>query len=235
MREHRFISSLQQASCHQNLTSNYAQAVLANSPVGYWQMQECSGDLLDSSGGGFTMQRIIGLQIYHQTSTPLTATDTYSIESAGGTIYQTNAVGVPTTAVNNCSMELWIKLVTPYVTQDQQLILYNGSSGTNGWGLMLGTNRQLQLLRGGIASSGASTAIVDDVWTHIVMVRDSGTWKLYLQGALDSGAGFGSGAPNTPTVGAFTSGGAVQRQTCHMAIYATALSSTQVSNHYAAR
>lgn len=172
-----------------------------------------------------------GLYQMRLTDQPITGPRLYSFGSAGGWDMATTAVA--TTVTDNFSIEMWIKLVTPYVTLNDQNVIYNGSGGSDGWGVLFDANDTFQYLAGGVAVGASSSAISRDAWHHIVVVRDAGTWKYYIDGAIDT-ASAGTHTPNTPTGTVETSASAIQRRYCHIAIYDVALTATDVSDHYTA-
>src|SRR5262249_8312655 len=91
--------------------------------------------------------------------------------------YGTNAI--VSTLTNNFGIELWVK---PDATNTTQCLAYNGDSGGSGWGLYLIGN-QFRGLVGGVAFVGSATATTN-VWTHLALVRDNGTNRLYVNGVV---------------------------------------------------
>ncbi len=93
--------------------------------------------------------------------------------------------------VNNFGIEAWVK---PASVTSGQVIAYNGSSATSGWGLMVSASNYSGLFGGKVIfGSGAATP---NVWTHVALVRDSGTCTLYVNGVASGTSG---ATPNTPT------------------------------------
>jgi len=85
----------------------------------------------------------------------------------------------------------------------QQIILYNGTPGTNGYGLAIGNGScaagtTLYLILGGVSCSAASGGTLAlNTWTHVAAVRaSSGTWTVYVNGVAQ---GTSTLAPLTPT------------------------------------
>ena len=114
-----------------------------------------------------------------------------------------------TTATNNISVATWVKWSGP--TSGNQFIFYNGNSGGNGYGLFMSANNRLTLLIGGVAFINSTTTLTPETWTHVAAVRDSGTWKLYVDGNSVALTGATGSAPNGPgermTIGSSNSGG----------------------------
>ena len=84
------------------------------------------------------------------------------------------------TKTSNFSATAWIK---PTINDKTMVILYNGNTSTNGWGLFLTDNGQLMALHGGKATARGSEIIPTDIWTHVALVNNAGTTKLYMNGS----------------------------------------------------
>ncbi|HEY5915455.1 MAG TPA: LamG-like jellyroll fold domain-containing protein [Verrucomicrobiae bacterium] len=90
---------------------------------------------------------------------------------------------IVTGARNNFGIEAWVA-VSPSV-QGSFVIAHNGNTFSNGWGLgvtvgFFGTTTYYGELGGGIKV--ASSAGRPGAWTHVALVRDSGTNTFYLNG-----------------------------------------------------
>jgi len=92
---------------------------------------------------------------------------------------------IPTTNTDNITGECIIK---PNDVSSTQRIFYLGDSGTNGWGLYI-INGNIQILCGGegFADSGYSVSI--DELLKIKIARDSGTWRIWINGVEQSVSG----------------------------------------------
>ena len=108
--------------------------------------------------------------------------------------YLTN--GFPINFTSNFGIEAWIKINTDSDVQNR-IIAYNGNTSFNGWGLMQVGN-QVHGLYGGVVEIGSSASISVGVWTHVALINDGGTAKIYVNGTL---AGQAVAAPNPPTGG----------------------------------
>ena len=92
--------------------------------------------------------------------------------------------------------EAWIK-PTAAGSSGGDLIIYTGtdSTGNNSTWLSIDENRKIQINAqysdgGGWATSHTSTNAVDlNVWTHIVLLRQSLTFRIYINGVQDSTVG----------------------------------------------
>ena len=85
----------------------------------------------------------------------------------------------------------------------QQIIVYNGTPGTNGYGLAVGNGScaagtTLYLILGGVSCAAASGGTLPlNTWTHVAAARAaSGTWTVYVNGVAQ---GTSTLAPLAPT------------------------------------
>ena len=84
---------------------------------------------------------------------------------------------IVSTLVTNFGMEAWVK---PSSAAGSQVIMYNGSTATSGWGIIIGVSNYMGLFGGRI---GFGTApVVPNVWTHVALVRDGVVSTLYING-----------------------------------------------------
>lgn len=209
----------------------YVAEVLSDSPVGFWKMDEVRGFPQDSSGNGnhMTDGPYDGRRVWRA---PGPMPGSYAIRLLGGAANYFSR-SVVTTEVDDISMEMWF--AEEYHANNDRLF-YNGDFDTDpGWGLDLyDFGPQFQALVGGIGFQAQSVNTVSYGWHQLVIVRGGGVWTYYFDGALDT-ANAGTDTPNTPTVATWIgSNGAVQGSFAMCAIYETALSLTQVGDHYAA-
>ncbi len=228
-RSHRISSP-----CSELLNSAYATAVLGSTPKTYWQLQECGGPTsFDSSGNALNVNNnhiTSGVVfLYRQAPGALTEDrDRGILWPGGGALSRSGPIS---TVTNNFTIEMWINVQN--VANNGQVLLYNGSGASNGWGMEMNTNRKITYLAGGVAGGGQSTGVVPlNTWTHVALVRNT-TWSVYINGAFDSN--IGSTTPNTPSGGNVQIGdGSIQNIWSHVAVYETALSGATISAHFAA-
>jgi hypothetical protein len=95
---------------------------------------------------------------------------------------------------DNFGIECWVK---PVSSSGVQVLAYNGTTGTSGWGLVIDGGSYMALL-GGQDEFGSGT-LIPGVWTHLALVRTNGTSVLYVNGIP---AGSSTKLPN-PVIGAF--------------------------------
>jgi hypothetical protein len=124
---------------------------------------------------------------------------TLAVQFNGASQFLSNAL--VSAARDNFGLEAWVK---PNSTSGASTpIAYNGAGG-NGWGLFQSGSR-FSAVFGGVTVFDLGPVSIG-TWTHLALVRDGGTNKLYFNGAA---VGTSTTAPNAPTVG-FELGARVQ-------------------------
>ncbi len=101
---------------------------------------------------------------------------------------------VPIALTDDFGIECWVKPGAD--VNGGQVIVYNGSTATSGWGFLV-ANGQFQALYGGVVVFGTGVA-TPNVWAHVALVRDSGNATLYVNG-VPAGTSFFS--PHVPDTG----------------------------------
>ena len=94
------------------------------------------------------------------------------------------------TLVDNFGLEVW---VNPSALAGDHMIVYNGHTGSSGWGFNL-ANGIYSVLYGGRAVIG-SVPTTSNVWMHLALVRDGGITTFYTNGVASATS---SVAPNVP-------------------------------------
>ncbi|NQW01590.1 MAG: tandem-95 repeat protein, partial [Rhodospirillales bacterium] len=103
------------------------------------------------------------------------------------------------TQTDNVTIESWVKW-DGTDTGYSQVIAYNGESTTDGFGLFAerisATEFRISGLIGlqAVLSLEPAVTLTEDAWMHAALVRDEGTWKIYINGELQT---FVSGAIGT--------------------------------------
>jgi len=89
-------------------------------------------------------------------------------------------------------------------TLGDNYLFQNGVGGSDGYGWWIsnggcGSGNKVTLILGGVSCDALSSSYVmpTNQWTHLVLLRDAGTWKLYVNGALTVTGG--TSDPATPT------------------------------------
>jgi hypothetical protein len=216
--------------------SAYSDKVLADGALGYWRLNDASGDALDSSGAGRTLT-VTGTPTYRSVGATSDG-DSGVLFPGGGTdeFARSDAALRPTAAV---TLEFWYK---PTAFPTVQYLVACGDTGNNGYRFH-SDNTALVIFTVGNGSAntalGAGTMVIGR-WHHLVGTYDGTNVRSYLNGALLAGptaltGPIGYGAIVQFVVGQYESPTAA-RQTAgtldEVAVYGAALSATQVKAHY---
>lgn len=228
------------ASSYTAVATGYAAEVLADSPAGYWKLNESAFNLADSSGNGLTI-------------TSGSSSGTYTI--AGGqttpmgetsNVYNDGDTAVVMTTANTrpYTLECWF-----YPTSNAGgCIIQRGNSGAaDGMGVGIGGSDhtfgtdglEVIVLISNVAWRPTGYSLPSlNAWYHIVVVDNSTDLRVYVNGTLE--ATLATTAPitagNEMHIGRINAGGYyIVGSICQVAVYSSALSSTRVSAHYAAR
>ncbi len=99
--------------------------------------------------------------------------------------------------MDDLTMSMWVH---PSGKAGNQFLFYNGSGGSNGYGILFdGTNtsRRISISLGGVPGSPDSTDQLPlNQWSHVTLTRNGGTWQMYINGR-SQGIAFATN-PNTP-------------------------------------
>lgn len=221
--------SAQQTFTVSNTGGGYLYITSVTTPDGEYSVSPTSATIAGSESQVFTL-----------TFTPITAgvhngnlafTDnagnhTVAITGSGAFSAQTDAgnmltlngssqyleADIVTTATNNVTLEAWVNWDGQSVGNNAG-ILYSGTSGANGYGIMLrsgdGTVQKLTILLGNVQYLSTTTPLPTNSWHHVAAVRESGTWALYLDGVAQT-LSSNTWTPHVPTgkctIGSLTSG-----------------------------
>ena len=206
----------------------YVAAVLADSPLGFYQLDETTGLAQDSSGNAAHMTATAGTTKGYRVEGPMPGA--FGIYMIGGASFSR---AVLTTAVNNWTLEVWAKIVA---TGGDDTVLLNGVRASSGYSLdIIDATKHLRALYGGVAFQRTSTgAIVVNDWTHLAIVDRASALEYYVDGVLDS-TGAETAAPNAPaTKSQIGSDAAVSCALSMAAFYNTPLTAARIAAHFAA-
>lgn len=218
----------------------YADEVLADTPLVFWQLDEASGNFADSSGNGQTATAVGTAYSYQQ---PPGITTGYSITNASDSYGWHDDTDLAFSNANVFTLEAWIKT--------------SGTPGANGYGIIelgtgsasyrVGPTGAIQLIKSHVALDATSTVTVnDDDWHHVVFRRNGpGTTKVFIDGVDRTGSSSDPTYVNSTAYwgfGAQWSGipGAVEADTYfigsldEIAVYDSALSDARILAHYQA-
>lgn len=105
---------------------------------------------------------------------------------------------LPSTVVDNLTGRAIVKMEATTLGEN---IWKNGQTGAtnNGYGLLVdATNPRFQIIRDGSAEVTADANFSAATWYDVVIRRTAGTWKLFVNGAAQTGSG--TVAPTAPAV-----------------------------------
>ena len=213
---------------------SYASEVLADSPYGYWELDESGFPMADSSGSGYTILS--------------PGTGTFTIGSAtsppqGGTSvnYANGDTGVDVSAFAGrpYTLEGWFY---PTTNDGGAFINRGNDGGADGVGIGIGSGTMdsdgLEVI--GIVNNIAwkpsgYTLPALNAWYHIVMTDDGTDIRFYVNGTLQ--ATVSSTAPNLSSMEMHIgrenlSGRSIRGNVAHVAVYNSALSGSRVTAHY---
>jgi fibronectin type 3 domain-containing protein len=228
----------------------YQNTVLGDQPLGYWPLDltsdtntDGSGNLLasDLSGHGNTgTYRFITAAGNHASGPSIFLPNAVSFD--GVTTYVDLSTGSNTALLNisgKITMEAW---AAPASSSTYGDIMGNGyDSALNSDELEMRANDGNY--HGGVFNwtindQGVTGGSETTNWTHVVCTYDGTSWNLYLNGVKTTSAASTSGAlvfGDPWAIGSGTVDGLNRIFTghlCQAALYATALTSAQVSTHY---
>jgi hypothetical protein len=139
-----------------------------------------------------------------------------------------------TAVVNNVTLMWFANPVA--ITADGQHLVVNHAAAN---GYLVGIQQTLKWfgVMPNVANLAFSTGtLAVGTWKHVVMVRDAGTWKYYLNGTIDT-ANAGVGAPIAPSgavTGIHNNTSSFDCRYAHVSIHETALSASTIAAIYAA-
>lgn len=105
-----------------------------------------------------------------------------------------------TTATDNITMSGWVKQES---SGNTQIIMHNGDTSYNGYGLLVIADNKLQILCGSIKTLDVSSTLILNEWAHVAMVRDHGQWRFYLNGQSKTVSNATTTPKSPSTVGTF--------------------------------
>lgn len=126
-----------------------------------------------------------GNNMLTSTGAPTSTTGRFSEANGAIAIGAGNGFKTPATSgTTNITISGWVKW-DGTSGGTNQILFYNGSSGTNGFGFLLNSTNQLRCLFAGGSSIALSQGLTPNVWTHLALVGPTsggGSWKVYFNG-----------------------------------------------------
>lgn len=213
--------------------ATYRSAVLADLPRLLWGLGDPSGAFVDATGNG-NAGTASGTGLSRGAAGIVTSTSDGALTFTDGTssVSRPSVSGLSASVV---TVECWFRASAFANWPD--LASHNwGGSGGSGWDLYLNSGRQLTWglwQSGTTAKEVRSAALTANVIYHAVGTYDGSVLRLYLNGVLVGSATVGAVTLNT-TASVFS--GRTDMTSAltvdELAVYAAALSSTQVTTHY---
>jgi|GEM_PF-5286965 len=120
---------------------------------------------------------------------------TQSLEFTTNTQYA-KTTGIVTTLTDNFSISAWVNWGGD--TGTSQIVMYNGNTGTNGYGIILNSSNKLEILVGGKSYLVSDVTLPIGQWSNIIVTRRDGIWKLYKNG-IEVSITNSNMTPNTPS------------------------------------
>lgn len=201
--------------------SSLTAEILADSPVGFWKLNDPAGNFVDSSGNGFDLTP--SGTIVRGVDGPLSGSKAAQFD-AGSTAVRTPAISDLTSGI---TIEGWI-----FITDDtvMNLIVQNMGAG-NGYGIYIGAEPKVHIIMQGVVDVAGRFLVPVGQWNYVSAVRDSAIWTIYLNGNIDSQPS--TAVPFAPSTGT----GVANTQTAdgtrlaYCALYNTALSTERIVAH----
>lgn len=127
-----------------------------------------------------------------------------------------------TAATDDITIEAYVK----WSGGTGQTVVYNGTDGTNGYSIRI--TPEISVECGGSGSAVSAVQFAPGSWQHVAVVREAGTWKLYLNGLERPLTG--NPSPLTPT-GTTEIGTGFSGQLDEVRIWNTARTLTEIQDN----
>lgn len=214
-------------------TNNYAATVLADSPLVYYRQGEASGStMFDSSGNTGRDGTYFNSPTLGVTGLLTSGTDT-AVTYNGTTQYGENTFSSWMNGLTALTLEAIIK-----TTATSGTVFGRGGSNRNyRFGITTG-KPFIEINAGGFPFLTGSTAVNNGSPHHVAATWDGSTLRIYVDGVADgslSASGILSTAANPLRVAQRSGDSFFAGTVEECALYGTALSSTRIAAHAAAR
>ena len=196
----------------------YNDAIKADGPIAYYEL---NGDATDSSGNG-----------HDGTATNATFGPDRPFDLAVSSVsFNGNGnIAVSSLAAQAQTVELWVK---PTVKTSMDLVTH-GDPSADGWSVAIGAKRKLVFKTGGRTIS-SRFPIITGRWSMIDVAWTSSSVSFAVNGGVTQFKGKPlSAAPGPGSAADLTIANGVKGSVDEVALYPTALTRTQMGNHYTA-
>jgi hypothetical protein len=201
--------------------SGYSTAVLKESPLAYYRLDEAAGAATAHDAVGSADATLAGVQLGQAapfadagTSARLSGAES----SASATL--TRAAG---------SAELWVK---PYGNGRNQTILEHGDPAGTGWSVSISQKKKVTFTSGGKAT-GSKITLPSSAWTLLTVTWGPDKVRFYANAVLRN-ALTPNGTLPTAASGTLHIGGGFNGWVDEVALYSRPLTGSEITSHFAA-
>ncbi len=192
--------------------------------VGWWKLDEVSGNAVDSTGFSETLTATNIIYKF-----PSVFGNGYKFNGAQGSGRLTSS-SVLSSATQNFTVSFWA-----YIQDTAHRIFWNGTDG-GGYYFDLGNGMTMQVTTPSVGTVISNIGVQSNRWTLVTATHDASTWRLYLNGRL---TGTGNYAVSTPTghteIGnCSTNGNYFSGSIDDVRVYNRALTASEVNEMYLA-
>jgi len=224
----------------------YPNAVLADSPLAYYRLDDTGSTLTDSSSNG--LNGSYGSSVTHGAASLVSTNSDAATTFPGGSW---SANGIATVAKNtalqptNITIEGWVKESAANSGGFIDVVSYGPQSSGQAWSIQITPSNTFSfyvLTPTSYAYVAGSTVLSTGTAYHVAGSYDGTTARLYVNGQLEASAA-GSGNVNYGSVGTYglsigggqsTSRNILNGAVDDVSIYGSALTAARIQAHYAA-
>ncbi len=224
----------------------YPNAVLADSPIAYYRLDDTGSTLTDSSSNAINGS--YGSSVTHGATSLVTTNSDAAATFPGGSW---SANGIATVAKNttlqpaNVTVEAWVKEAATNSGGFIDLVSYGPQSSGQAWSVQVTPSNTFSffvLYGSSSAYVGGTTVLTAGTVYHVAASYDGTTARLYVNGQLEATAS-GSGSISYSGVGttglSIGAGQSTSRNVFNgtiddVSLYGSALSASKIQSHYAA-
>ena len=222
---------------------SYASEVLADSPLGYWDLQETAGTNANDQGS-WNKDGTIGASVVLDETGPIVGATTKSMKMATAAASAIDVVGVGALAQLNSdfTIEFWAKNYgLPSAGQFDGLLGHYHAYNTTGWGVLYDDAGRISFKRNNVDTQTTNDAIgqlSSTDWKHFVFNYDDTNhlYNWYVNGVLNASGSITYPDTTDSThdlgIGWEYDAGSGNNWMAHVAIYGSVLSAHRIAFHY---